>query len=205
MEKFEIVLGSRNEKKAVELDDLFGPSQIQLIPLAKFSEAIDVQETGITFQENAILKASVQARTLGRWVLGEDSGLSVAALDGEPGVWSARYAGEPCSDTRNNEKLLTRLDGVPAEKRTAWYTCYMALSDPNGKIWIECEGRCYGRILSEYLGDQGFGYDPLFEVVEYHQTFGQLGLAVKSLISHRARAARTFLREVNLLQSTLRQ
>ncbi|MEQ1906507.1 MAG: RdgB/HAM1 family non-canonical purine NTP pyrophosphatase [Pirellulaceae bacterium] len=205
MGKFEIVLGSRNKKKARELDDLFGPSDIQLRPLADFPEAVEVEETGSTFQANAILKASVQARHLGRWVLGEDSGLSVSALNGEPGVWSARYAGEPSSDTRNNEKILTRLHGVPLDKRTAWYTCHMALSDPSGKIWIDCAGHCYGRILAEYLGDQGFGYDPLFEVVEYHQTFGQLGLAVKSLISHRARAARIFLREFNRLKSSLRQ
>jgi XTP/dITP diphosphohydrolase len=197
MGKFEIVLGSRNKKKARELDDLFGQSDIQLLPLADFPEAVEVEETGTTFKANAILKASVQARHLG--------GLSVSMLNGEPGVWSARYAGEPSSDTRNNEKLLTRLHGVPLDKRGAWYTCHMALSDPSGKIWIDCAGHCYGRILAEYLGDQGFGYDPLFEVVEYHQTFGQLGLAVKSLISHRARAARIFLREFNRLKSTLRQ
>ncbi len=193
--KFPIVFGSRNAKKAREMNDLFGPSEIALTGLHEFPQLGDVAETGSTFAENARLKAIGYAAQIGCWVLAEDSGLSVAALGGEPGVWSARYAGEPAADERNNQKLLATLRGVPAAQRTAWYTCSMALADPQGQVWITSEGRCYGRIVEEYRGGQGFGYDPLFEVVEYHQTFGELGLAVKSLISHRARAARQFLRE----------
>lgn len=196
MEKmFQIVFGSRNPKKAREMADLFGPTDIDLISLNEFKFDQEVAETGTTFAENASLKAAGYAALTGHWVLAEDSGLSVAHLKGEPGVWSARYAGEDSNDQLNNEKLLRNLSGVPANQRTAWFTCSMAFSDPAGKIWIACEGRCYGRILDEHRGDQGFGYDPLFEVAEYHQTFGQLGLAVKSLISHRARAARKFLQE----------
>lgn len=192
---FEIVAGTTSTKKIRELNDIFSSAGIRLLPLSDFDNAVDVEETGSTFQENAQLKATEQARALNRWVLAEDSGLSVAALKGAPGIYSARFAGEPRDDTRNNEHLLRQLSGVPLAKRGAWYTCSMCLSDPSGKIWIDCLGECHGRILESYHGSEGFGYDPLFEVVEYHQTFGQLGLAVKSMISHRARAARQFLQQ----------
>jgi XTP/dITP diphosphohydrolase len=137
----------------------------------------------------------VQSRHLGQWVLGEDSGLSVEALNGQPNIYSARFAGPGATDEKNNTLLLQRLQGVPRERRTAYYTCHMALSDPDGKIWISSQSHCRGRILLQPHGQGGFGYDPLFEIPEYHQTFGQLGPDVKALISHRARAARAFLRE----------
>lgn len=185
-----VVLGSHNRKKAVELAPLFAAARIPLLNLADFPSAIEVDETGQTFQANATIKAVEQARTLGEWVLGEDSGLSVRALKGAPGVWSARYAGDPRDDERNNQKLLEDL--AEHADRHAWYTCHMVLSDPQGNVWIDCVGHCCGVILREYRGQAGFGYDPLFLVPEYHRTFGELGLPVKSLISHRARAARKF-------------
>ncbi|MEZ6096660.1 MAG: RdgB/HAM1 family non-canonical purine NTP pyrophosphatase [Pirellulaceae bacterium] len=195
----EIVVGSHNQKKIKELRDVFTGVGIKLLSLEQFTNAIEVDETGTTFAENAKLKASQQAHVLKRWVLAEDSGLSVEALKGAPGVYSARYAGDPRDDNRNNAKLLEDLKNVPLDKRHAWYTCHMALSDPDGIIIFDCVGECHGRIINDYSGEQGFGYDPLFEVVEYHQTFGQLGLSVKSLISHRARAAREFLRRFRQL------
>jgi XTP/dITP diphosphohydrolase len=194
-----LVLGTRNRKKRLELEHLLLPKGIAVKTLDDFPEAIEVEETGSTFRDNAKLKAVEQARHLGQWVLGEDSGLSVAALDGAPGVYSARYAGEPSNDERNNQKLLAALAGVPLDRRTAWYTCAICLADPQGHVHIECEGRCYGRIVSEYRGVQGFGYDPLFELPEYHLTFGELGLAVKSIISHRARSLRQFLRALGAM------
>ena len=121
-------------------------------------------------------------------MLGEDSGLSVDALGGRPGVYSARYAGPAATDEQNNDLLLEELAGVPPERRTAHYTCHVALSDPSGQIVARSEAYCRGRIRSEPAGTAGFGYDPLFEIVEYHRTFGQLGLAVKRVLSHRARA-----------------
>ena len=135
--------------------------------------------------------------------MGEDSGISVEALDGKPGVYSARFAGPGATDQDNNSLLLTKLDGVPEERRTAWYTCSMALSDPEGHVHIRCEGNCYGRILTHQVGDSGFGYDPLFEIAEYHLTFGQLGNAVKSVLSHRARANRIFVPRLLRLISQL--
>lgn len=192
----ELVLGTRNAKKAGELRELLEPQGFRLITLADLPESIEVDETGGSFQENAQLKAIEQARHLGRWVLGEDSGLSVDALNGAPGIYSARFAGPTAKDPDNNALLLEKLSGIPDERRTAHYTCHMSLSDPDGKVWIDTEGYCCGRILRTPSGAGGFGYDPLFEIPEYHQTFGQLGPAVKSMLSHRARAARLLLRQL---------
>ena len=188
-----LVLGTHNMKKRLELEELLAPHGFQLKTLADFENSIEVEETGTTFQENAALKACEQAINLNSWVMGEDSGISVVALDGRPGVYSARYSGEDATDEKNNAKLLAELDGVPLEKRTAYYTCHMAISNPQGEIVASCEARCYGRILFEEDGENGFGYDPLFEIPEYHQTFGKLNAAVKRTLSHRSRAMRQML------------
>lgn len=185
-----LVLGSRNRKKLGELAQLLQPHGFELRTLAEFPDAIDVEETGTTFAENARLKATVQARHLKQWVLGEDSGLSVDRLGGAPGVYSARFSGAGATDERNNDLLLEKLAGVPLDQRSAHYTCYAALSDPNGSVRAESEGRCCGRILMQRAGSGGFGYDPLFEIVELHRTFGELSPAVKGAISHRSRAIR---------------
>jgi XTP/dITP diphosphohydrolase len=185
-----LVLGSHNRKKLGELAELLEPQGFELKTLADFPQAIAVEETGKTFAENARLKASVQARHLGQWVLGEDSGLSVDALGGAPGVLSARFSDPHATDERNNDLLLEKLKEVPLEKRTAHYTCYAALSDPEGNVQAESEGICRGRIRLERAGSGGFGYDPLFEIVECHQTFGELAPAVKAVLSHRSRAIR---------------
>ena len=139
------------------------------------------------------LKASQQARHLSRWVLGEDSGLCVDALGGAPGIYSARFSGEEATDDSNNELLLEKLGTTPLEKRTAHYVCHLSLSDPEGEIRLREEAYCYGRILTKPLATNGFGYDPLFEIIELHQSFGQLGPKFKSVISHRARALRRFI------------
>ena len=191
--QFHLVLGTSNEKKLRELKQLFQPSKIHLTCLADIPDSIEVEETGTTFEENAILKATQQARHLQQWVLGEDSGISVEALRGAPGVYSARFSGDDATDESNNRLLLEKLVGLTPENRTAWYTCHMALSDPNGRVHINCEARCYGRILMEQKGTGGFGYDPMFEIPEYHRTFGELGDTVKSVLSHRARANRIFV------------
>lgn len=193
MPTFRLVLGTRNTKKLRELKYLLAPFDITLSCLAEIPNSIEVEETGTTFEENANLKASEQATHLGQWVLGEDSGLSVDALGGAPGVYSARFSGNEATDESNNALLLEKLKDVPLEKRTAWYTCHMALSDPEGNVRINCESRCYGRILKTQKGTGGFGYDPMFEIPEYHLTFGELGDTVKSFISHRARANRKFV------------
>lgn len=190
-----LILGTGNRKKALELGVLFEPLGLRLATLADVpsllgTEAIEVVEDGQTFGENSRKKAAEQARHLGRWVLGEDSGLMVDALDGAPGVYSARYSGPGATDESNNRKLLAALEGLPPERRTAGYVCHMAISDPQGNILAESEAACRGRILGESRGTHGFGYDPLFEVLEYHRSFGQIGPTAKACLSHRARAAR---------------
>lgn len=187
-----IVLGTHNNHKKIEVARVLQPWNIELQNLADYPAAMEVEETGSTFGENACQKASVQAKHLGVWVIGEDSGLEVAALGGRPGVFSARYSGENATDAKNNAKLLEELAGVPEEKRAARYVCHLALADPQGVIRAEAEAYCGGRILTEPRGENGFGYDPLFEIVEFHRTFGQLCPELKACISHRARALRLF-------------
>ena len=185
----QIVLGTNNPKKRAELARLLAPAGIDLKTLADFPNAIKVVEDGDTFAANAALKAVQQARHLARWVLGEDSGLAVDALGGAPGVFSARFSGSDATTESNNRLLLERLGNTPVEQRTARFVCHMTLSDPSGSIRAESEAYCRGRILLEPRGQHGFGYDPLFEIVEYHRPFAELGPRVKAHLSHRARAA----------------
>lgn len=187
---FTLVLGTHNAKKKKELVQLLAPHGFTLLTLAEFPQALNVEESGLTFAENATLKAVTQAKHLRHWVLGEDSGLSVDALSGAPGVYSSRFAGLQAGDEQNNQLLLQRLAGVPLEKRTAHYTCHVTVADPTGLVRLDYEDQCAGRIRLEGSGRGGFGYDPLFEIPEYHLTFGELGDAVKSVLSHRARALR---------------
>jgi XTP/dITP diphosphohydrolase len=190
---FDLVLGTNNQKKLVELRLLLPDDRFTLTTLAEIPESIDVDETGTTFAENAALKATEQAKLLGRWVLAEDSGLTVDALKGQPGVYSARYAGKHGDDEANNDKLLKELEGVAMDRRTAKFNCYLCLSDPQGNVRLEGHGTCGGVIATERSGSAGFGYDPLFVIPEYHRTFGELDLAVKRAISHRSRALRSFV------------
>lgn len=198
----EIVLGTWNLKKRRELELLLKGHNVTLKTLEDFPEALEVEETGTTFQANATLKATVQATHLKRWVLGEDSGLCVDYLDGAPGVYSARFSGPNATDQSNNDLLLEKLSEVPLDKRTAFYVCHFTLSDPEGISRIDCQGECRGRILMQPRGTSGFGYDPLFEISEYHQTFAEMGDAVKSVLSHRARASRLFIALLSSLLAT---
>lgn len=191
-----LVLGSRNRKKLAELAALLEPHGLQLKTLDDFAGAIDVVEDGQTFDENAAKKAVQQAQVLRQWVLGEDSGLVVDALNGEPGVLSARFSGPAATDETNNSLLLKRLAAVPSERRTAHYVCHMTLADPSGLVRADCEAICRGRMRDEPAGTGGFGYDPLFEVIEYRQTFGELGSSVKGMLSHRGRAVRQMVRQL---------
>ncbi|MBH56063.1 MAG: non-canonical purine NTP pyrophosphatase, RdgB/HAM1 family [Planctomycetaceae bacterium] len=197
-----LVLGTHNQKKRLELEQLLAPLGLHLKTLADFEQAIEVEETGSTFAENAALKASQQARNLGMWVMGEDSGISVIALNNEPGVYSARYSDPGATDERNNEKVLAQLGDTPLEKRTAFYTCHMAISDPAGTIQATAEDYCYGRMRFEPSGDNGFGYDPLFEIPEYHKTFGELGPSIKRVLSHCSRAMRKIRSKIEQLMAT---
>jgi XTP/dITP diphosphohydrolase len=193
MPEYPLVIGTTNAAKGQELRDLLAPYGFHVQTLRDVADAVDVVEDGDTFAANARKKAVEQARHLKAWVLADDSGIEVDALGGRPGVYSARYAGQSATDAQNNAKLLEELGDRPLEKRTARYVCHVALADPRGETRAECSDVCKGRIVFEPVGSNGFGYDPLFEVVEFHQTFGQLGPSVKAAISHRARALRGVL------------
>ncbi|MCA9023776.1 MAG: RdgB/HAM1 family non-canonical purine NTP pyrophosphatase [Planctomycetaceae bacterium] len=183
-----VVLASRNVKKSGEIRDLLAPYHIDLKSVAEFENVPDVIEDGDTFAANAAKKATQTARHLGMWAIGEDSGLRVDALKGAPGVYSARYSGEGATDDSNNLKLMAELNGVPTNKRGAGYVCHVAVSDPEGNVRLSVEATCRGRITTEARGTNGFGYDPYFEIPEYHRTFGELSPLVKQQLSHRARA-----------------
>lgn len=183
-----LVIATRNKKKLGEIRELLEPHGIEVLSLAEFDGVPEVEETGETFAENAALKATQIAKHLNKWTLGEDSGLMVDALQGQPGIYSARYSGPDATDEKNNAKLIAELDGVPTEKRGGQYVCSLAVSDPQGNVQLTEEATCRGRIATEPHGTNGFGYDPYFTIVELHKTFGELPSVVKNHLSHRARA-----------------
>lgn len=193
-----LVVGTRNAKKLEEIRTILSDLDLQIKDLSAFPDAPDVHEDGKTFEENSRKKASVLAKALGQWVLGEDSGLVVPALNGRPGIYSARYAGKHGDDEANNRKLLAELAPLGDDKRDAYYVCVVAVADPQGEVRAVAEGRCYGVIAKEPRGSGGFGYDPLFYVPELHKTFGEVSPRVKHALSHRSRAIaklRPFLRK----------
>ena len=195
----QVVLGTRNRKKRDELADLLRDLPLKVIDLTSFPDAPEIDETGSTFEENARLKAVGLAKSLTEWVLAEDSGLVVPALNGRPGVYSARYAGKHGDDEANNDRLLAELAPLPDDRRAAFYVCVAALANPAGEVVAISEGRCNGTIIKQRRGSGGFGYDPLFLIPEYHQTFGQLSLRVKQALSHRGKAIvnmRPWLRKI---------
>jgi XTP/dITP diphosphohydrolase len=183
-----IVVGTRNRKKREEIVEILGDMGIEFADLSRWPQAPEVVEDGATFEANARKKATELARALGQWVLAEDSGLVVPALNGRPGVYSARYAGRQGADEANNDRLLAELAPLPQESRAAYYVCTPVLADPTGNVQAVTDGRCHGVITRERRGTGGFGYDPLFLIPEYHRTFGELSARVKHILSHRARA-----------------
>lgn len=191
-----VVIGTTNRGKAQEIGAVLERAGVRWMSLTEFPQAPQVDEIGKTFAENARRKATQLAVAIGQWVLAEDSGLEVDSLGGRPGVYSARFAGPGASDEANYQALLAQLGDLPPEKRSARFVCHMVLADPSGQIRAEACGTCRGRITTEPRGQSGFGYDPVFEIPEYHRTFAELGPAVKNVISHRARALRRLLPQI---------
>ena len=194
-----IVLASRNKKKIAEVLTLLKQyggalADVSVLSLDDIGFTDEIEETGETFRENALIKASLPA-SLGYIGVADDSGLTVDALDGAPGVYSARYAGEPCDDEKNNQKLLAELENTPDAERTAQYVCAMACVFPDGRQFT-VEGSCKGRILREYHGDGGFGYDPLFYFPGYQKTFAEISGEMKNRVSHRGKAMHDFCRQL---------
>jgi len=198
---FLLTIGTTNVAKGKELVELLGPHGFEIRTLADIDDSINVVEDGDSFAENARKKAIEQAQHLGCWVLADDSGLEVQALDGRPGIYSARFAGPEATDQANNDQLLKELGDLPPQKRGARYYCHVAVADPTGKIRAESFDQCCGRIRTEPTGVNGFGYDPLFEVPEFHRTFGEIGPHVKALLSHRGRAIRAIVPQLVALKN----
>ncbi|MBD0381640.1 XTP/dITP diphosphatase [Paenibacillus sedimenti] len=201
-----VVIATRNEGKVKEFAKLFEPKGYKVRSLADYSDLPEIVESGATFAENARIKAQVISAHLHVPVLADDSGLCVAALDGVPGVYSARFAGEAATDVENNAKLLRELSERPsfAHEQTpgseqpkllseAAFVCALALIDPVANEIIEAEERCEGYIISEPRGESGFGYDPLFYIPEIGKTMAELTVEEKNEMSHRAKALRQFL------------
>jgi XTP/dITP diphosphohydrolase len=196
----DLVIGTHNRKKGLELAEMLAPWGFQVVTLDDVPGAIEVVEDGDSFAANAALKATKQAKHLRRWVLADDSGLEVDALGGAPGIYSARFAGPTATDEDNNRYLLQKLGDLPLERRTARYVCHVAVADPTGAVRAESHDTCRGRIRFAPAGTNGFGYDPYFELVEYHRTFGELGPTVKRMLSHRSRALRAILPQLLALK-----
>jgi XTP/dITP diphosphohydrolase len=190
-----LVVATLNRAKGRELLELLGDVPYEVTLLADVPGATLPEETGATYQDNALLKARAAARTTGATALADDSGVEVDALDGAPGLHSARWGGPEMDDTGRNALLLERLRGVPAARRTARYRCVIAIVEPGGRERV-AEGTCEGVIAEAPRGGGGFGYDPIFYFPPLSATFGEVSAAAKHRVSHRgiaARAARALL------------
>ena len=183
-QRVELVVASRNKDKVKEIKEILKGLNLKISSLSDYPKAPYILENGKTFQENAIKKAVKIAKFTGKLTLGEDSGLEVDALRGEPGIHSSRFSGKDKNDLKNNFKLLRLLDGLPLAKRKARYVCGVALADGNGLLGV-VEGCCRGLIGYRMQGSFGFGYDPLFIIPKYKKSFAQLGPQIKHKISHR--------------------
>ncbi|WP_370632537.1 XTP/dITP diphosphatase [Marinilactibacillus sp. Marseille-P9653] len=184
-----IVIATENKGKAAEFKSIFEKRGLEIRTLHDYPELESVEETGETFAENALLKAESISKALGMMVLADDSGLKVDLLHGQPGIYSARFAGEDKNDARNNAKLLGELAEMPESERTAQFHCTLALAAPD-KDSLTIEAELEGRILGIPRGNNGFGYDSLFYVPEKDKTLGELSEAEKNEISHRALAVK---------------
>ena len=185
-----IVLASSNPGKLKEIKTIFQDQPYELVPQLEF-DVSDADETGLTFVENAIIKARHAAHHTGMMALADDSGIEVDFLQGAPGIYSARYAGQPCDNQANNDKLLAALNGVPNDQRSARFQCVIVLLrhefDPTPLI---CSGTWEGQIVEQETGTNGFGYDPLFFVPTHNCTSAELAPEVKNQLSHRGQALR---------------
>ena len=197
-----LVLATRNEGKISEFKDLIASFGIEIKSLKDFGPIPLVEEDGATFEDNAYKKASFTAKVLGLPALADDSGLMVEALGGMPGVRSARYAGQGATDRENNHKLLEVMKDV--EEREASFMCIIAIAVPAGPALIY-EGRCDGKITREPMGENGFGYDPLFYFPPLKKTFAQMKSEEKNRVSHRGKAMAELRSEFNKVLIWLRQ
>jgi XTP/dITP diphosphohydrolase len=196
-----LLVATRNNGKTEEIRALLKGVELDLVSLRNFPEIGTVEESGSSYEENALLKCITYARETGRWALADDSGLEVDALDGAPGVFSARYGGVDAKDADRVDLLLSRLSEVGDDRRTARFRCIAAIADPEGNVLKIAEGICEGRIARASRGSSGFGYDPVFIPAGHEMTFAELSQEEKDRISHRGiamRQIREFLQNTRL-------
>jgi XTP/dITP diphosphohydrolase len=193
-----VMIATTNKGKVKEFEQMFSKKGIEVKSLLDFNENVDIEETGLTFQENAAIKAEAISKLTNQIVIADDSGLVVDALEGRPGVYSARYAGLEKNDKANLQKVLEELKGVPYEERTARFVCALAVAFPNRKTEI-VEGECEGIILEVPRGEKGFGYDPIFYVPEKEKTMAEMEGEEKNTLSHRANALHALQKNWNRL------
>jgi XTP/dITP diphosphohydrolase len=200
-----LVLATRNQGKITEfrriLEEL-APGQIELIGVDQFPQLVDVDETGATFEENSLLKARYTCQATGLPAIADDSGLCVDALNGDPGIFSARWAGVHGNDQANLEKVLAQLKDVPDEKRTAYFICVASLVLPDGREQV-AEGRFEGRILHAPVGTNGFGYDPIFQPLGLSISSAQMSAQEKDVVSHRGKSLRSIAPHVIQMLASL--
>ena len=187
-----LVLASKNQHKLVEMQTILGQLGLEVVLESQVGVDVDVEETGVTFAENAMLKAKAVMEASGMAAIADDSGLVVDALDGAPGVYSARYGGKG-SDPERTAYLLENMTNVPEEKRTARFVSAIACALPDGRT-VTAEGSCEGVITFAVKGENGFGYDPVFYVPELGKTFAEASASEKNAISHRGKALNEFLK-----------
>ena len=187
MEKEEVVIATRNSGKLREIQAILAPLGLKILSLRDFPRIPEIIEDGQTFEENAVKKAAAVSRQTGRMAIADDSGLAVDALQGRPGVFSSRYAGEKATDAERYQKLLKEMAGTPLGKRGAAFICTVAVAAPDGKAETVV-GQCRGEIALAPKGSHGFGYDPVFYLPEWGKTMAELEPEVKNRISHRALA-----------------
>ncbi len=189
----ELIVATQNPFKVRELTELLQPLGIDIRPLPQDVELEPVEEDGATLQENALKKAAGYARQLKQWVIADDTGLEVDALDGAPGVRSARYAGEDSSMAMNLALLVEHMVDVPDDQRAARFVCHLCVADPDGNVAVEGVGECRGRIGRQPIGEFGFGYDSVFIVEDSDQTLAELDEAKTAQAGHRGRAVRSLI------------
>jgi XTP/dITP diphosphohydrolase len=201
-----LVLATRNQGKITEFRrilEALAPGEIELVGVDQFPDLIDVEETGSTFEENSLLKARYTSKATGLPAIADDSGLCVDALNGDPGIFSARWAGEHGNDRANLEKVLDQLKDIPDEKRTAHFMCVASLVLPDGRHQV-AEGRFDGHILRAPVGENGFGYDPIFRPLGMSISSAQMSADEKDVASHRGKSLRTLAPHVIQLLGSLR-
>jgi len=193
-----IVVATKNNGKLLEIKNILEELPVEVVSMVEDGIEIDIIEDGQTFEENALKKARAVKKYTEAIVLADDSGLEVDIMGGAPGVFSARFAGKPFSDERNNAKLISKMEGIEQRKRTARFICVIAMIMPDNREFC-VRGECEGHIGFERKGNQGFGYDPLFYLPEYEKTMAELEPEIKNRISHRAKAFEKFKIELTKL------